>query len=189
MERTPENRDLAASARSSFVRRLIGAATFRVPIYEEVERDRGATGQAAGVVGLVAGASALGGLFEGGGGPVAGVLGAYLGWALWSGTCYLVGVQLFEGTADWGELLRTIGFAQAPGVLLVLGLLPAVGDGLQVAVLIWMIGTVLVAIRQALDFTTGRALATALAGFVPYALAKMLIDLLFGITPFLVRWG
>ncbi len=63
------------------------------------------------------------------------------------------------------------------------------GDGLQVAVLIWMIGTVLVAIRQALDFTTGRALATALAGFVPYALAKMLIDLLFGITPFLVRWG
>ncbi len=174
---------------SSFVQRVLGAATFRVPIYEEVEHDRGATGQAAGVVGLVAVASALGGLFEGVGGPVAGVLGAYLGWGLWSGTCYLVGVQLFEGTADWGELLRTIGFAQAPGVLLVLGLVPIVGDALHVVVLIWMIGTVLVAIRQALDFTTGRALATALAGFVPYMLAKMVIDLLFGITPFLIRWG
>lgn len=172
-----------------FARRLVGAATFNVPIYEEVEHDRTATKQAAGVVGLVAVSAAVGGVFEGPSGLVAGVLGAYLGWALWSGTCYLVGVQLFEGTADWGELLRTVGFAQAPGVLLALRLIPAVGGAFDAAVSIWMIGTVLVAIRQALDFTTGRALATALAGFVPYMLAKMLISLLFGVTPFLVRWS
>ncbi len=175
--------------RSTFTQRVVGAALFRVPIYEEVEHDRGATPQAAGVVGIVAASAAVGGVFEGPSGLVAGVLGAYLGWALWSGTCYLVGVQLFEGTADWGELLRTVGFAQAPGVLLALRLIPAVGGAFDAAVSIWMIGTVLVAIRQALDFTTGRALATALAGFVPYMLAKMLISLLFGVTPFLVRWS
>ncbi len=174
---------------STFAQRVLGAALFRVPIYEEVEHDRGATIQAAGVVGLVAASAAVGGLFEGLSGLVAGVLGAYLGWALWSATCYLVGVQLFEGTADWGELLRTVGFAQAPGVLLALRLIPAASGILDAAVSIWMIGTVLVAIRQALDFTTGRALATAMAGFVPYMLAKMLIYLLFGVTPFLVRIG
>jgi hypothetical protein len=174
---------VSSTARTAFPKRLLGAATFRIPIYEEVEHDKGATGQAAGVVGLVAAAAAIGGLELGPGGLVAGILGAYLGWALWSGTCYLVGAQLFDGTADWGELLRTIGFAQAPGILLVLQLLPAVGTVFYFLVLLWMIGTVLVAIRQALDFSTGRALATALAGFVPYVLARTVIELVLNITP------
>lgn len=178
-----ENSEPASGQRSSFVKRFVGAASFSVPIYEEVEHDQGATGQAAGVVGVVALAAALGALEVGPGGLAAGVLGAYIGWALWSATCYVVGVQLFDGTADWGELLRTIGFAQAPGILLVLRLLPGVGTWLYLAVLVWMIGTVLVAIRQALDFGTGRALATAFAGFVPYVLARSLVELLFGVSP------
>jgi len=173
----------ATTARSPFLRRLVGAATFSVPIYEEVEHDDKATLQAAGVVGLVALAAALGGIEGGAGGLLAGVFGAYLGWALWSGTCYLVGVQLFEGTADWGELLRTIGFAQAPGILLVLGILPRVGVLLHIAILLWMVGTVLTAIRQALDFNTLKATFTALAGFVPYMLVRTAIELVVGITP------
>lgn len=173
----------ASAARSPFLRRLLGAATFSVPIYEEVEHDTEATLQAAGVVGIVAIASAIGGLHQGAGGLLAGVFGAYLGWGLWSGTVYLVGVQLFEGTADWGELLRTIGFAQAPGILLVLGVLPRVGALLHIAVLLWMVGTVLIAIRQALDFNTLRATFATLAGFVPYMLARAAIELVVGITP------
>ncbi len=146
-----EHHEPAPSTSSPFVKRLWGAATFRVPIYEEVEHDRGATGQAAAAVGLVALAAAIGGAELGPGGLVAGIVGAYFGWALWSGTCYLVGVQLFDGTADWGQLLRTIGFAQAPGILVALRLVPGAGTWLYFAVLLWMIGTVLVAIRQALD--------------------------------------
>lgn len=173
-------------ARSSFLRRFLGAARLSVPVYEEVEHDPDATVQAAGVVGLVALAAALGGLKAGPGGPLAGILEAYLGWMLWSGTCYLVGVRLFDGTADWGELLRTIGFAQAPGVLLALRIVPGVGLALHLAVLAWMIGAVLVAIRQALDFSTGRALATALAGFTPYMLAKLALEIVFDLTPTLL---
>lgn len=169
--------------RTPFLRRLVGAATFKVPIYEEVEHDPDATWQSAGVVGLVAIAAAVGGLDFGPGGLIAGVVSAYLGWGLWSGTCYLVGVQLFDGHSDWGELLRTIGFAQAPGILLAARLIPGVGTLFYVAVLAWMVGTVLVAIRQALDFSTGRALATALAGFVPYVVVRTLVEVLFNITP------
>ncbi len=168
---------------SGFFNRLIGAATFKIAIYEEVEHDQNATGQAAAVVGMVAIAAAIGSFQTGVGGLVAGLAGAYLGWALWSGTCYLVGTQLFDGTADWGELLRTIGFAQAPGILLVLLALPGTGWLLEYAVLLWMIVTVLVAIRQALDFGTGRALATALAGFVPFVLAREVLERALAITP------
>jgi hypothetical protein len=173
-------------AHTSFGRRLLGAATFKIDIYEEVEHDLTATSQAALVVGLVALAAAVSGLAMGLEGLIAGVLSAYLGWALWSATCYWVGVHLFDGIADWGELLRTVGFAQAPGILLVLRVLPGVGFPLHLGILIWMVATVLVAIRQALDFNTGRALATALAGFVPYMIGKLLIELLFGITPTLM---
>lgn len=178
-----ESMESAAAPSLSFGRRLVGAALFDIAVYEDVEHDTAATWQAAGVVGLVAIATAVSGLQGGLGGSVAGVVGAYLGWALWSGTCYLVGTQLFEGTADWGELLRTIGFAQAPGILFALGLLPALGVFVQVAVFLWMIGTALVAIRQALDFSTMRALATALAGFVPYVLVRSLVEILLGIQP------
>ena len=180
------NPEPAPQTRTSFGRRLLGAAFFKIDVYEEVEHDQTATGQAAIVVGIVALAAAIGGLRMGPGGLIAGVLSAYLGWALWSGTCYLVGVQLFEGTADWGELLRTVGFAQAPGILLALRVVPGVGLPLYLAVLAWMVATVLVAIRQALDFSTGRALATALAGFVPYMLGKLALELLFVITPTLL---
>jgi len=144
-----DNSEAETLTHSSFLQRLLGAATFRINTYEEVEHDPSATGQAAGVVGLVAVAAAVGSLDTGIYGLAAGVIGAYLGWALWSGTCYLVGVQLFEGTADWGELLRTIGFAQAPGILLALRILPGAGLPLYLLVQAWMIGTVLVAIRQA----------------------------------------
>lgn len=178
-----EHLEPAPQTHKSFPQRLLGAATFKIDVYEEVEHDHSATGQAAGVVGLVAVAAALGGANMGPSGLIAGIVAAYAGWALWSGTCYLVGVQLFEGTADWGELLRTIGFAQAPGILLALRLLPGVGLPLYLAVMVWMLGTVLVAIRQALDFSTGRALATAFAGFVPYMVGKLAIELMLGITP------
>jgi hypothetical protein len=181
-----ENQEPAQGERTPFAKRVVGAATFRVAVYEEVEHDQSAIAQAAIVVGLVALAAAVGGLPLGPGGLIAGIVSSYLGWALWSGTCYVVGVQLFDGTADWGELLRTVGFAQAPGILLALRILPGAGLPLYLAVLAWMIGTVLVAIRQALDFSSGRALATALAGFVPYMLAKLLIELLLGITPTLL---
>lgn len=173
----------AARPRSGFFRRIMGAATFDIATYEELEHDETATAQAAIVVGMVAVAAAVASLQVGTGGIIAGLVGAYVGWGLWSATCYFVGVQLFEGTADWGELLRTIGFAQAPGILLLLRAVPGIDTIVQLVIFFWMIGTVLVAIRQALDFGTGRALATALAGFVPYVFATAALELLFGITP------
>lgn len=168
---------------STLTSRILGAALLRVRIYEEVEHDMAATGQAAVVVGIVALAGAVGGIRGGAGGLIAGVVSAYLGWALWSAICFVVGTRLFDGRATWGELLRTIGFAQTPGILLALGAIPGLARPVPVIVYLWMIATVFVAIRQALDLGTGRAIAATLAGFVPYALAKALTEILFGVTP------
>jgi len=93
---------------------------------------------------------------------------ALVGWLVWAGITYLVGAKLFGGTATWGELLRTIGFAQAPGVLLVLAFFPLLGWLLRIVVGIWMLVAGFIAIRQALDFGNQKTLGTVLIGWVCY---------------------
>ena len=90
-------------------------------------------------------------------------IGAILSWLLWSAITYVVGDKLLGGTATWGELLRTLGFAQAPGVLLIFGIIPILGGLVRMVVAAWMLFTGVVAIRQALDFSTGKAIAWAAA--------------------------
>lgn len=162
-------------AQRSIVDRMIGAARLDVSTYEEVESDYGATGQAALVVTIVAIASAIGGMNEGGRGIIGGVLVAIVGWLLWSGIAYLIGDKVFGGTATWGELLRTIGFAQSPGILLILGIIPVLGSIVGVVVSIWLLVAGIIAIRQALDFSTGRAILTALLGWIPMAIASWIL--------------
>lgn len=96
---------------------------------------------------------------------VSAIVGYRVGWALWSGITYLVGSRIFHGTATWGELLlRTLGFAQAPGVRLVLAIVPIPGGLLKLFVGIGLLVTGLVVIRQALDVSTGKAALTAVVG-------------------------
>ncbi|HEX2276009.1 MAG TPA: YIP1 family protein [Candidatus Tectomicrobia bacterium] len=143
-----------------------GAALLHSDTYEEVEADQTATGQAAGVVALVAVAQAIGGAGEGGFGVLAGAISALLGWLLWAGITYLIGAKLLGGTATWGELLRTLGFAQTPGVLYVLGFIPVLGGIIRFVVAIWVLIAGVIAIRQALDVGTGKAILTAVLGWL-----------------------
>jgi hypothetical protein len=161
----------------TFAERMIGAAMLNPAAYEEVEADTTATGQAAGVVAMAAVAAAIGAARGGTAGIVAGVVGAFISWALWAGLTYLVGTRLFNGTATWGELLRTLGFAQAPQLLLVLGIVPILGWLVRVAVALWVLLAAIVAIRQALDFDTGKAILTALVAFAVCFLMTMLLGI------------
>ena len=150
----------------SLTERMKGAALLKIDVYEEVEADPTATQQAAIVVGIAALAAAIGGAGAGAGGFLSGIIATYLGWLLWSGLTYLIGDKLLGGTATWGELLRTIGFAQSPRVLLLFAFIPVLGGLIALAVAVWLLIAVVVAIRQALDFSTGKAILTALLGWI-----------------------
>ncbi len=146
----------------TMVERMIGAAMLNIDVYEEVEADESATGQAAGVVGLVAVASAVASLEAGMGMIVLAAVMAFMGWGLWAGVTYIVGEKVFDGTATWGELLRTLGFAQTPQLFGVLALVPGLVFIVGPVVGIWSLVAGIVAIRQALDFSTGKAILTAI---------------------------
>jgi len=140
-----------------FLERLKGALMLDASVYDEVEHDADALPQALGVVAVAALCAGIGGAGEGAGGVLGGVFAAVVGWLVSAGVIWLVGVRLFEHTSDYGELLRTIGFAQAPQIALLLASIPALGVVVRIVVLFWGLAAYVVAVRQALDVETGRA--------------------------------
>ena len=162
------------------IKRMIGAARLDTAIYEEVEADTSATQQALAVVVLVALATGIGTF--GSGGPVGLVVGIAAGiglWALWAWITYFIGTKILKTAtteANWGQMARTLGFAQSPGVFKVLGFIPVLGPLVFAIASIWQLVAMVIAIRQALDFTsTWRAVGVALVGFIPYVAVSSLI--------------
>ena len=169
--------------------RMMRAARLDSNLYEEVEADLTATSQAATVVGIVALCGAIGnavGLAADGnvGGAVGVFIGqiiaAFVGWVAWSYITYWIGTSIFKGVATPGELLRTVGFAQTPGVLNILAIIPILGGIVAFVAGIWALIAGIIALRQALDITTGQAVITAIIGIIPMALLYCLVGAVVG---------
>lgn len=167
--------------RRSLVQRAIAAARLDSGAYEEVEADTSATGQAATIVVLSAIAQGIASYHNGVSHMLISLCAALVGWAIAAAVTYIVGVTLFKGTATVGELLRTLGFAQAPGVLYVLGVVPILGWIASIIIGIWILIADVIAIRQALDITTPKAIVTAFVGW----LLVMVPIMMFGAAAFL----
>ena len=158
-------------AQNSLVGRMIGAATLDVATYEEVEHDTTATTQAGLVVAIAALAQGIASPV----GVISGIIGALLGWMAFAGLTYFIGTRIFKGTATWGELLRTLGFAYTVAIFSILGIIPIVGIIVGLVVFVWGVSAAVVAIRQALDVSTGQAIVTGLLGWVAMAIIFMVM--------------
>ena len=159
---------------NGIVSRMIRAARLDPSLYEEVEHDRDATQQAAFVVvGTSLAAGIGGGIAVGPVGLIFFTVASLVGWALFAWLTYFIGTRWLAGPeteADWGELARALGFASAPKALMIFGVVPALAGLLGLVVSIWMLVATVIAIRQALDFSTGRAIATAIIGSIAYGI-------------------
>jgi hypothetical protein len=148
----------------------MGAALLNVATYEAVEADQNATGQAAAVVMIVAVCEAIGSSGTGLVGAAVAAVVSLVAWIVWAGITYLIGDKIFGGEATWGELLRTIGFAQAPGVLFLLGIVPLIGGVASVVTSLWIMVAGFIAVRQALDIGNGKTFLTVLIGGLVFGL-------------------
>lgn len=165
--------------------RIVRAARLEPALYEEVEADRAATGEALAVVVLSSVAGGLSALGQGGlRGLVMGTLGDVIGWVIMALTILFVGTKLLAGPqtrADLGELLRTMGYASSPGLIRVVGIIPGAGWIANPVALLWVLAATVIAVRQALDFpSTGRAVAVCIVGWVLYFVATMFLFALAG---------
>lgn len=158
---------------TSFTGRIVGAAKLSIATYEEVEADTTATGQAMGVVLLASVAAGIGSVGLGAGGLsniVLGAIGSLIGWVIWAFMTYVIGTRLLpepQTRADMGQLLRTLGFAQSPSLARVFVAIPVVGPLVLVFVSLWMLIAMVIAVRQALDYSsTWRAVGVVAIGWV-----------------------
>ena len=170
---------------ASFVDRVVGAARLDARTYEEIEADPTAMGQAMAVVGAAALAAGVGSFGSGTATAVGGVVAGFVGWFLWAVVTWLIGTKLLpepDTSADLGQLLRTIGFSAAPGVLNVLGIVPVLGWIAWLVAAVWQLAAMVVAVRQALDYrSTGRAVLVCFIGWVVYVAASIGFAILMGI--------
>jgi hypothetical protein len=172
----------------TLIERAIGAVRLDAATYEEVEADPNALSQAMVVVLVASIAAGIGASASGAGGPVGmirGSIAALVGWFVWAATVYFVGTRLLPGPnteADLGQVLRTTGFSAAPGVVGILGIVPALGGPVSMVAGLWQLAAMVVAVRQALDYeTTGRAVLVCFIGFLLYvAVFALILGAVFG---------
>ena len=187
------------SSSTSLFNRMVRAARLQPAFYEEVEADKDATAQALLVVVLVSAAAGVGtgmeALIAGGAGRfiyglMYGVAAAITGWLFWALFAYIIGVSILKGpqtSSTWGELLRTMGFASTPGLLRIFAFVPVVGGIIALVGSVWRLVATIIAVRQALDFSTWRAIPTALIGWLLYMVLLSLMRMLAsGTTPSLL---
>jgi hypothetical protein len=159
---------------------MVRAARLDSRLYEEVEADRGALGQAIGVVVLGSLASGVGsGGLIGVTAIAGGAIREVVVWIIWAALTYLIGAKLLpepQTRADLGELLRTIGFANAPCLLRIFALIPGAASFVFAISGVWRLAAMVVAVRQALDYSsTWRAVVVCLLGLLVDAFTFMVL--------------
>jgi len=173
---------------AQFMERVVRAARLEPELYEEVEVDTGAMGQAVGVVLLASLAAGIGSYTYGGlAGLIIAALAALLGWYVWAYLTYWIGAKILPEShtrTSHGELLRTLGFASAPGLLRAFGVVPGLTGVAFLIATVWMLMAMIIAVRQALDYTsTVRALGVCVLGWLVQVLILLPLFLLFGQVP------
>lgn len=167
-----------------FIERMIRAAKLDISLYEEVEADKTAMRQAIGVVVLSSLAAGIGSMSMGGGNLFLGTIVALVGWYIWAYLTYFIGTKFLpeaQTKADHGELLRTIGFSSAPGLIRILGIIPMLTKLVFMVAGIWMLVAMVIAVRQALDYkSTPRAVGVCLIGWIIQAILLAFVFSLVG---------
>ena len=171
---------------SQYVNRIIRACKLDVSLYEEVEADNTATLQAASVVVLSSLAAGIGSISLGASNLIMAPILSLISWYIWAYLIYLIGTKLFpedNTRADHGQLLRTIGFSSAPGLIRIFGFTPELMSITFIGAGIWMLVAMVIAVRQALDYqSTWRAIGVVVIGFLVQAIILILLLRIFGPT-------
>ena len=174
-------------SKNSFNNRIIRAAKLDPNLYEEVEADKSALGQAMAIVVFSSIAAGIG-LYKTGGfsGIITGTMASLISWYVWAYLTYFIGTKFLpepQTQADLGELLRTIGFSSSPGLLRVFYFVPGIGGLLYLISSLWMLVAMIIAVRQALDYnSTLRAVGVCVIGYIIQIFVLVIIFSIFGVV-------
>ncbi|MGD8990239.1 MAG: YIP1 family protein [Desulfobacterales bacterium] len=177
-----------------YFNRFFRAARLDVSFYQEVAAEPLLLNQAWITVLLYAMLASWGSFGRAGAvGSNIGMISALIGWYIWAFSSYFIATRLFRAgssetqRAERKAVIRAMGFACAPGVIRLLGMIPGLGIAVLVLSSIWMIVAATIAIKAALNFeNTARAAGACIIGWIIGVIAQGLLLLVlfsvFGVT-------
>ena len=167
----------------NLISRIFRAIKIDVELYEEVEKDKSATIQAAVVVILSSLAAGVGALNLGASNFLLAPIASLISWYVWAYIIYFVGVKMFpekNTKSNHGELLITIGFSSAPGLIRVFGITPDLMAVTFIGSAFWMLACMVVGVRAALDYKSlWRTLGVVVVAWLLQAILLLAILMLF----------
>ena len=167
---------------TSLIQRMIRAAKLDTNLYEEVEADPKAMRQAMLIVVISSIAAGIGSVSVSG--MILTSISALISWYIWAYLTYFIGTRLLpepQTHADHGQLLRTLGFAASPGLVQAGGMIPGLGPLMITIGSIWMLVATVIAVRQALDYSsTGRAIGVCIIGWLAQMFIRLVMRAFFG---------
>ena len=166
-----------------FFNRFVRAARLDVELYREIVADPLTLNQAWITV-LIYCMAAAWGSFGGVGavGTNIAMITTLIGWYIWAFFTYFAASRFFrENQNDLGRMqrktvIRAMGFASAPGVVRLLGVIPGLGIVILAVATIWMIAASTIAVKQALNFeSTYRAAAACIIAWILSAFVQLVL--------------
>jgi hypothetical protein len=173
-----------------YFKRFFQAARLDVSLYQEVVADPRLLNQAWITVLLYAMLAAWGSFGRAGAvGSNIGMISALIGWYIWAFSSYFIATRMLRGgsaepqRAERKAVIRSMGFACAPGVIQILGIIPSLGIAVLLLSSIWMMVAATIAIKEALNFeSTARAAGACIIGWIIGAVAQgLLLVVLFSV--------
>lgn len=154
----------------SFFSQIVGAVKLDRATYDAIARDTNATTSAALVVGLATMAAGIAAMVDDGLSAVGfALVVGFVSWLLSAVSAWYTGVEIIRGrnrSVAVSEVLRVLGFAQAPGILAIAGVVPETAGIVTAIIGVWTFLTSLVAIRQVFDTSIPRAVAIVIVAFI-----------------------
>ena len=157
------------------IARIMRVFKLDASVFREIAEDKSAMTQAAIIVVVVSLISAIAMAVSAAIGKTGSAIGTFfitllsgilLSWILWAVLTYVVGVFLFKGKTDIPEMMRVLGYANAPNLLGIFGIIPCLG---WIAALVGGILSLIagvIGIREAMEFDTTKAIITAVIAWI-----------------------
>ena len=176
----------------NLIQNMISAARLDVNFFNAVEHDESKNSEALTVVVIAAVASAIGnglgvmdhGLISGLIGALFGLVMVVAGYYIWAYLAHYIATQFFGGQGDVGEVLRTFGYSFSPQVLGIFGFIPCLGGVVAFVGAIWSLVAAVIALREAMDFDTGKAIITGAVAWIIMMIIFTVIGAILGVGAF-----
>lgn len=166
------------------IQRILRVARLDWTVFREIAEDQAAIKEAAIIVAVATFLSAIGSALASDKFLITFIvswLGAIvIGWIGWAVLTYFIGTTLFKGKTDIPEMMRVLGYADAPNLLGVFGFIPCVGWLIALAGGILALIAGVLAVREAMEFETSHAIITVAIAWVIAFVIMLIIGAVLG---------